>query len=258
MARTMISSRQPEPEHEQPRPGAHEGVEPGLFPAPGSDARRMDAPRSSEDPLCSPTSAPPAAPPVSCPSPWLFSVRDSTAAVGFRSVTFPTGCYAAGGTDAAPADRPGPVSRRAGTAGRVACPRGPVRVPGSLPPGNRRPHRLRSRGGPRRCYRGSLRRRESPAGGQSPLGGVDPAQLRHRRARVPRLRRTPRADRDHRRSGGDCADPASSGTAGDDPRPRPARPFELDYRSLMWTSSGESGHRAGCGGRIRVRTVGNP
>ena len=74
------------------------------------------------------------------------------------------------------------------------------RVPGSLPPGNRGPPRLRSRGGPRRCYRGSLRRRESPAGGQSPLDGVDAAQ--HRRARVPLLRRTPRADRDHRRSGG--------------------------------------------------------
>ena len=42
-----------------------------------------------------------------------------------------------------------------------------------------------------------------PPGGQSPLGGVDAAQLRHRRARVPPLRWTPRVDRDHRRSAGD-------------------------------------------------------
>ena len=45
----------------------------------------------------------------------------------------------------------------------------------------------------------------------------------------PRLRRTPRADRDHRRSGGDCADPASPGAAGDGPRTlsRPVSPLFL-------------------------------
>ena len=46
-----------------------------------------DAPRSSADPPCSPTSATPVAPPASCPSPWRFSVRNSAAAVRRRSAT---------------------------------------------------------------------------------------------------------------------------------------------------------------------------
>ena len=51
----------------------------------------------------------------------------------------------------------------------------------------------------------------------------DAAQLRHRRARVPLLRRTPRADRDHRRSGGDARILRHSGAAGDGPE-APSRP----------------------------------
>ena len=47
-------------------------------PGPGSDARRTDAPRSSEGLPSSPTSATAVEPPVSCPSPWLSSVRNST------------------------------------------------------------------------------------------------------------------------------------------------------------------------------------
>ena len=48
-------------------------------PGPDSDARRRDGPRSSADPPSSPRAAPPVVLSVSCPSPWVFSVRESIA-----------------------------------------------------------------------------------------------------------------------------------------------------------------------------------
>ena len=54
--------------------------------------RRKDARHSSEGPPCPPTSATPVAPPVSCPSPWLSSVRNSIDLVEPESPTFATGC----------------------------------------------------------------------------------------------------------------------------------------------------------------------
>ena len=62
-------------------------------PGPGSLARRKDVRHSSEGPPCPPTSATPVAPPVSCPSPWLSSVRNSIELVEPESPTFATGCY---------------------------------------------------------------------------------------------------------------------------------------------------------------------
>ena len=52
-----------------------EGVETRLLQDPVQTLEEKDAPRSSANPLSSPTAATPVAPPVSYPLPWVFSVR---------------------------------------------------------------------------------------------------------------------------------------------------------------------------------------